>query len=79
MGKTLFIVRHATANSTEVGGKDIDRVLASEGLQQSSRLGAYLNKKNIGISAIVCSSAMRAIQRSSVRLGAQPYGLKGAG
>ncbi len=62
MGKTLYIVRHAKAKATESGGKDIDRMLASEGLQQSSRLGAYLYKKNTEITAILCSSAMRAVQ-----------------
>ena len=62
MGKTLFIVRHAIAKPTEAGEKDIDRELAAEGLQRSSRLGAYIYKMNSDISAIVCSSAIRAIQ-----------------
>ncbi len=62
MGKTLYIVRHANAKAMEAGGKDIDRMLAAEGLQQSSRLGAYLYKKNADITAILCSSAMRAVQ-----------------
>jgi len=62
MGKTLFIVRHAKAKQTDIGTKDIDRILSSEGLQQSSRLGVYLYKKNADISAIVCSNAIRAIQ-----------------
>lgn len=62
MGKTLFIVRHAIAKPTEAGGKDIDRELAAEGLQQSSRLGAYIYKKNTDISSIICSNAIRAIQ-----------------
>jgi len=66
MGKTLFIVRHAMAKSTEAGKKDIDRTLSSEGLQQSSRLGVYIYKKNTDISAIVCSSAIRAIQTSEL-------------
>ncbi len=62
MGKTLFIVRHASARQKETGEKDIDRRLSSEGLQQSSRLGAYLYKKIINISAIISSSAIRAVQ-----------------
>lgn len=66
MGKTLFIVRHAMAKSTEPGKKDIDRTLSSEGLQQSSRLGVYIYKKNTEISAIVCSNALRAIQTSEL-------------
>ena len=64
MAKTLFIVRHAKAKPKEAGGKDFDRTLTSEGLQQSSRLGAYIYKKNTDISAIVSSNAMRAIQTS---------------
>ena len=62
MGKTLFIVRHAIAKPTEAGEKDIERELAAEGLQQSSRLGAYIYKKNTDITAIVCSNSIRAIQ-----------------
>ena len=64
MGKTLFIVRHAMAKSAEHDEKDIDRILSSEGLQQSSRLGVYIFKKNTNISAIVCSNALRAVQTS---------------
>lgn len=64
MGKTLFIVRHAQAKQTEIGGTDFDRTLSSDGLQQSSRLGVYIYKKNTDISAIVCSSAVRAVQTS---------------
>ena len=64
MGKTLFIVRHAMAKATEAGKKDIDRVLSSEGLQQSSRLGVFVAKKNANISAIISSNAIRAIQTS---------------
>lgn len=66
MGKSLFIVRHAIARSTEAGKKDIDRLLSSEGLQQSSRLGAYLVKNNVSISAIICSSASRALQTAEL-------------
>lgn len=66
MGKTLFIVRHAIAKPTDPGGKDIDRELASEGLQQSSRLGAYIYKNNTDISGIVCSSANRAMQTAEI-------------
>lgn len=66
MGKTLFIVRHAIAKSTETGKKDIDRELAPEGLQKSSRLGVYIYKKNTDISAIVCSSSIRAVQTAEL-------------
>lgn len=62
MGKTLYIVRHATAKEPEAGEKDFDRVLAPEGLQQSSRLGAYLYKRNTDITTILSSNAMRAVQ-----------------
>ncbi len=62
MGKTLFVVRHAMANPTNSGSSDIERILSSEGLQQSSRLGAYIYKLNNDISSIVCSNAIRAIQ-----------------
>jgi phosphohistidine phosphatase len=64
MGKTLFIVRHAMANAAEPEMRDIDRILSSEGLQQSSRMGVFLSKKNASISAIISSNAVRAIQTS---------------
>ncbi len=66
MGKTLFIVRHALARPSESGKKDIDRDLAPEGLQQSSRLGSYMYKNNIDISGILCSSANRATQTAEL-------------
>lgn len=66
MGKTLFIVRHAIAKPAETGGKDIDRELASDGLQQSSRLGTYIYKNNTDISGIVCSNAARAVQTAEL-------------
>lgn len=62
MGKTLFVVRHAMANPTDIGSIDVDRILSSDGLQQSSRLGAYIYKTNTDISSIECSNAKRAIQ-----------------
>ncbi len=62
MGKTLFVVRHAMANPTDIGSTDVDRILSSDGLQQSSRLGAYIYKTNTDISSIECSYAKRAIQ-----------------
>lgn len=66
MGKTLFIVRHAKVKPTESGERDIDRELAPEGLQQSSRLGFYIYKNNTDISGIVCSSAIRATQTAEL-------------
>lgn len=66
MGKTLYIVRHGTTRPTESGMKDIDRELAPEGLQLSSRLGVYLYKNNTEISAIECSNATRAVQTAEL-------------
>ncbi len=62
MGKTLFIIRHARSRQAEAGQKDLDRILASEGLQQATRLGAYIYNKYTEISGILCSNAKRAIQ-----------------
>lgn len=62
MGKTLFIVRHAQAKPKEPDQRDLDRQLTSEGLHLSSRLGVYLSKSHVDISAIVCSNAERAKQ-----------------
>lgn len=62
MGRTLFIVRHGKARSKEAGEKDLDRMLEPEGLRQATRLGSYLYNKNTDISAIISSSAKRAVQ-----------------
>jgi phosphohistidine phosphatase len=62
MGKSLFVVRHGKARSKEVGEKDQERLLEAEGLRQAARLGSYLYNKNTQISAIISSSAIRAMQ-----------------
>jgi phosphohistidine phosphatase len=62
MGKSLFVVRHGKARSKEVGEKDQERLLEAEGLRQAARLGSYLYNKNTKISAIISSSAIRAMQ-----------------
>ncbi len=66
MVKTLFIVRHGKAKPKEGGQKDQDRPLEAEGMRTSSRLGVYLYEKNTDISAIVCSSAVRAQQTAEL-------------
>ena len=61
MGKRLFIIRHGRARAAEVEERDIDRPLSAEGMQETSRLGSYLHKKGYEISAIISSSAVRAV------------------
>ena len=62
MAKTLFIVRHGKAKLADPGKQDHDRELEAEGLQQTTRLGSYIYEKTSDVSAIVCSSAARAVQ-----------------
>jgi phosphohistidine phosphatase len=62
MGKTLFVIRHAKSREADAGQKDIDRILASDGLQQATRLGAYIYNNYAEISRILSSNATRAIQ-----------------
>ncbi|NJN25287.1 MAG: phosphohistidine phosphatase SixA [Cyclobacteriaceae bacterium] len=66
MGKTLYIIRHSKAKDSDKGSRDIDRELTAEGLQQAARIGAYFNRKNIEIDAMLCSNATRARQSAEL-------------
>ncbi|MFY7911705.1 MAG: SixA phosphatase family protein [Emticicia sp.] len=62
MNKTLYIIRHATA---EDGGnspmfRDFDRELTSAGIIESARMGKFLASKGIKFDLIVSSAAERA-------------------
>lgn len=62
MNKTLYVIRHATA---EDGGnspmfRDFDRDLTSTGIIESARMGKFLASKGIKFDLIVSSAAERA-------------------
>jgi len=60
MTKTLFLLRHARAIEKQAGQQDIDRELSSIGLQNSTRMGMYLNDQPNGFDIILSSPANRA-------------------
>jgi len=62
MEKTLYLIRHGKAKSADAGEKDRHRSLDSEGLRQATRIGAYLYKNDPMPSAIISSSATRALE-----------------
>lgn len=64
--KKLFLVRHAEARDSKSGERDFDRMLTSKGMQDASRLGAYIYKSKVDLSAIVSSPAERALQTAGL-------------
>ncbi len=62
MEKILYLIRHGKAKSAEAGERDRHRSLDSEGLRQATRLGAFLYKNDPMPSAIIASSATRAME-----------------
>jgi phosphohistidine phosphatase len=62
MEKILYLVRHGKAKSADFGEKDRQRPLDSEGLRQATRIGAFLYKNDPMPSAIITSSATRAME-----------------
>lgn len=60
MSKTLFLVRHAEAESSGAGQKDHDRVLTNTGFADALRMGKKLFDKGIKLDKIISSSATRA-------------------
>jgi len=58
--KKLYLLRHAEARRPEAHLKDIERGLTSKGIQDASRIGAWLYKNNEEVNVIFHSSAERA-------------------
>lgn len=66
MKKSIFLVRHAEARPAQPNEKDLDRPLTSKGIQDASRIGAWIYQQNIDISAIICSNAARTLQTANL-------------
>lgn len=68
--KTLYLIRHATA---EDGGnspmfRDVDRELTSTGIIESARMAKYLEAKGNEVGLIISSKANRAAQTAKIML-----------
>lgn len=60
--KRLYILRHAQALNTPVGGKDFDRNLSSQGHDDAQALGKIIREKSYAPSLVLYSAAMRTFQ-----------------
>lgn len=60
MMKNLFLVRHASANEVEKGGKDRERELSAKGYQDATRLGRHLREAQETVDLMLVSTAQRA-------------------
>lgn len=60
MSKDLYLIRHAMANDKEQGQKDIDRFLASKGIQSATKTGHHFKQEGIQPDMIITSPAVRA-------------------
>lgn len=57
--KRLYILRHAQALNTPVGGTDFDRALSPQGLEDSKALGMAMQKKSYAPKLALYSAAKR--------------------
>lgn len=57
--KTLLILRHAQALSTEIGQTDKDRKLSDKGIDDSRALGRVMVQQGLRPDAAICSTAIR--------------------
>lgn len=66
MKKTLYLVRHATAESPAPMFKDFERELTGEGYIEAARMAAFLYKNGVKVERLVASSAFRTRQTAQV-------------
>lgn len=60
--KTLLILRHAQALSTEVGGSDKTRKLSPQGKEDARALGKVMRQRGFAPDLVLCSPATRTKQ-----------------
>ena len=64
--KTLLLMRHAKAASTQVGSTDIERPLNAEGREAAERIGRFIGEKRLEPELGLSSSALRARETREV-------------
>ena len=62
MKKELFLIRHAEAESPEIGVKDFERNLTEEGSIVASKCGKFLSNLINTPDVVICSSSIRTVQ-----------------
>lgn len=60
--KTLFLLRHAKTLPADEGGRDRDRALTAEGLEDARALGRLVNRRGWRPDLALCSPAARTRQ-----------------
>lgn len=60
--KTLLLMRHAKASTSQTGLADIDRSLLDEGRDAAERIGKFLKRESLKVEAALSSPAVRARQ-----------------
>jgi phosphohistidine phosphatase len=58
----LLLLRHAQAEDSRPGGRDIERRLTAVGERQAREVGMFLREQGLQVDAVLCSAAVRAQQ-----------------
>ena len=66
MMKTLYFLRHATADVIRPNQLDIDRCLIEKGRLQARRVGAFMQKHNLKVQQVLTSPYPRAVQTAAI-------------
>ena len=66
--KTLFLLRHAKAESLVPGSTDLDRPLKEAGRRQAKELGRFLKQQKLKLDLVLCSTAARARETTEIVL-----------
>ena len=66
--KTLFLLRHAKAESLVPGSTDLDRTLKEAGRTQAKVLGTFLRQQHLKLDLVLCSTAARARETTEIVL-----------
>jgi len=74
--KTLWLVRHARAESLSPKGLDKDRRLTTEGLGQATRLAHLLSTENVKVDRMLISAATRTQETADILLHVLKEGVK---
>ena len=76
--KTLLLMRHAKAASTQVGSTDIERPLNAEGREAAERIGEFIREKGLEADLGLSSSALRARETREIVTKAAGLALEGS-
>ncbi|MFZ4456236.1 MAG: SixA phosphatase family protein [Bacteroidales bacterium] len=64
--RILVIIRHAKAESAELGVNDFNRKLTGKGKNDAAKMASLLKEQNINPQLLICSSAKRAYQTCAI-------------